>query len=84
VLANIRRRDDNDQKQWAPLLRSGQAVGIDTTHLTIAEVVERMRQEILRWGEPASGPPLTGLRGAVQEPSSDRPDAGPDRARRGT
>ena len=46
VLANIRQRDDNDQRQWAPLLKEEGVVRIDTTHMTIAEVVDRMRQEI--------------------------------------
>ncbi len=46
VLANIRLRDANDQKQWAGLLASGEAVHIDTTHMTIAQVVDRLRSEI--------------------------------------
>jgi cytidylate kinase len=46
VLENIRQRDDNDQQQWAPLLESGRSIQIDTTNMTIAEVVERMRAEI--------------------------------------
>ena len=46
VLDNIRQRDDNDQKQWDPLLETGEAVQIDTTHMTISEVVDRMRHEI--------------------------------------
>jgi CMP/dCMP kinase len=48
VLANIRLRDGNDQAQWAPLIKSGQAVRIDTTNMTIAEVVARMQDEIRR------------------------------------
>jgi CMP/dCMP kinase len=48
VLENIRSRDVNDRGQWAPLLVPGGAVCIDTTHLTIAEVVERMKAEIER------------------------------------
>ena len=48
VLANIRLRDGNDQAQWAPLLESGQAVRIDTTHMSIADVVARMQGEIRR------------------------------------
>ena len=48
VLANIRLRDGNDQAQWAPLLSSGQAVRIDTTHMSIADVVARMQGEIRR------------------------------------
>lgn len=46
VLANVRQRDDNDLPQWAPLLASGEAIRIDTTHMTINEVVERMRREV--------------------------------------
>lgn len=46
VLANIRLRDGNDQAQWAPLLRSGEVVRIDTTDMTIAEVVSQMQREI--------------------------------------
>lgn len=48
VLANIRLRDGNDQAQWAPLINSGQAVRIDTTNMSIAEVVVRMQDEIRR------------------------------------
>jgi len=48
VLENIRQRDNNDQSQWAPLLAPGRAVQIDTTNLTIAQVVDRMRHEIQR------------------------------------
>lgn len=46
VLANIRHRDDNDRRQWEKLLAPGQAIQIDTTHLTIHEVVDRLRNEI--------------------------------------
>jgi cytidylate kinase len=46
VLSNIRQRDNNDQRQWAPLLNRSDVIRIDTTHMTIAEVVDRMRQEI--------------------------------------
>ncbi len=48
VLENIRQRDDNDQSQWAPLLRPGKAVRIDTTNMTISEVLDRMQREIRR------------------------------------
>jgi cytidylate kinase len=48
VLDNIRRRDVNDQVEWKPLLVPGEAIVIDTTHMTIAEVVEKMRAEIDR------------------------------------
>jgi CMP/dCMP kinase len=46
VLENIRRRDDNDRAQWAPLLESGRAIIIDTTHMSIQQVVERMLEEV--------------------------------------
>ncbi len=48
VLQNIRLRDGNDRGQWEPLLRPGGAVCIDTTSLTIQEVVDRMLEEIRR------------------------------------
>ena len=48
VLDNIRQRDDKDCTEWAPLLASGEAIEIDTTDMTISEVVDRMRQEIDR------------------------------------
>ncbi|HOA75440.1 MAG TPA: (d)CMP kinase [Phycisphaerae bacterium] len=46
VLENIRSRDDNDRAQWAPLLESGEAVVIDTTRMSIHEVVERMLEVV--------------------------------------
>lgn len=42
VRAGLGARDANDAKQWAPLLEPGQAIRIDTSHMTIAEVVERL------------------------------------------
>lgn len=58
VLANIRERDNNDKVQWAPLLEPGEAVVINTTHMTIGEVVERMKREIdERRSKGASAPP---------------------------
>jgi len=46
VLENIRLRDTHDQRQWAPLLAPGKAIKIDTTNMTIAQVVACMQQEI--------------------------------------
>lgn len=46
VLENIRRRDENDRRQWAPLLEPGCATVIDTTHMSIHQVVERMLDEV--------------------------------------
>ena len=48
VLANIRFRDGNDKRQWEPLVAADRTVVIDTTEMSIGEVVERMRDEILR------------------------------------
>lgn len=42
VAENLRARDQVDSKQWEPLLAPGQAVVIDTTDMTLAEVVERL------------------------------------------
>jgi cytidylate kinase len=42
VLDNLRTRDQVDAKQWEPLLESGKAVVIDTTDLSIGEVIETM------------------------------------------
>jgi cytidylate kinase len=46
VLKNIRERDNNDRRQWAPLLAPGQAIRIDTTHLTIHEVVDKLLEQV--------------------------------------
>ncbi|MBP7937621.1 MAG: (d)CMP kinase [Phycisphaerae bacterium] len=51
ILANIRSRDKNDERQWLPLKERGQAIVIDTTALSIAAVVDRMRQEVERFRE---------------------------------
>jgi len=42
VQANLVARDAVDSRQWEPLLKNGAAIVIDTTDLTIAEVVEQM------------------------------------------
>ena len=46
VLANIRTRDGNDQAQWAPLLADARVLRIDTTNLTISEVLELLLKEV--------------------------------------
>jgi len=48
ILANVRSRDDNDRKQWAPLVASGTATYLDSTQMTIEQVVERLCQEVKR------------------------------------
>ncbi len=42
VSDNLNRRDQNDSRQWAPLLEPGAAIRIDTTRMSIAEVIERL------------------------------------------
>lgn len=56
VLENIRRRDINDQRRWAPLQEHGKAIVIDTTHMSIGEVVERM-VKVVRSPRTAGGDP---------------------------
>ncbi len=46
IMENLRHRDRNDQKQWAPLLEPSRATIIDTTHMTIHEVVEKLVEEV--------------------------------------
>lgn len=42
VMHNLRVRDGADSKQWQPLLEPGQVIVIDTTDMTIQEVIDRM------------------------------------------
>ncbi len=44
ITNNLRFRDDIDSKQWEPLLRSGEAFVIDTTDLSLPQVVERITE----------------------------------------
>jgi cytidylate kinase len=46
VLENLNRRDEVDSRQWVPLLEPGAAVVIDTTHMSLKEVVDRLESEI--------------------------------------
>jgi cytidylate kinase len=48
VLADLQTRDGNDSVQWAALLQPGRAVRIDTTRMTLADVVERLYEEVQR------------------------------------
>jgi cytidylate kinase len=48
ILDNLTERDGNDAHQWAPLLQPRTAICIDTTNMTIHEVVERMLEEVAR------------------------------------
>lgn len=46
VIANLTARDSVDVRQWEPLLASGASVVIDTTDLTISQVVDRMSEMV--------------------------------------
>lgn len=46
VRDNLDRRDRDDSRQWAPLLQPGQSVRIDTSRMSIAQVVERLVDHI--------------------------------------
>jgi cytidylate kinase len=46
VLENLNRRDDVDCRQWVPLLKPEAAILIDTTHMSLKEVVDRLESEI--------------------------------------
>jgi CMP/dCMP kinase len=46
IIENLRQRDGNDRCQWAPLLEPQTAIRIDTTQMTIQEVIERLLMEI--------------------------------------
>ncbi len=46
VVENLRVRDAADAKQWEPLLRSGEATVIDTSALSIQQVVDAMAAQI--------------------------------------
>ena len=48
IVQNLRERDGNDRQQWAPLLEPATAIHIDTTQMTIHEVVERLLLEVQR------------------------------------
>lgn len=46
ILENLQERDGNDRRQWAPLLEPATAIHIDTTNMSIHEVVERLLEEV--------------------------------------
>lgn len=46
VLENLSMRDGNDRHQWAPLLKPGSAITINTTELSIDEVVQVLLEHI--------------------------------------
>lgn len=46
ILDNLITRDNNDAHQWAALLRDPDTVRIDTSHLSIQEVVDQLAETI--------------------------------------
>jgi cytidylate kinase len=46
VMENLRSRDEADSRQWEPLLTQDSVTVIDTTRMTIVEVVDRLAQVI--------------------------------------
>lgn len=66
VLENLRRRDGNDQRHWAPLLAPNAAIHIDTTDKSIIEVVDLMYDHVMNL--QGKKVPSSGLR----VPSSER------------
>ena len=59
ILENLQERDGNDRRQWAPLLEPATAKHIDTTQMTIHEVVERLLEEVERKRKQPERPPAT-------------------------
>lgn len=56
VRDNLARRDRDDARQWAPLLEPGEAIIIDTTRMTLAQVVDRLAAHVAQiTGEKAQG-----------------------------
>ena len=48
VLADVRQRDQRDAIQWQPLLSDGAAIRIDTSRVTLAEVVDTLAAHVQR------------------------------------
>jgi cytidylate kinase len=46
VLANLQTRDEADKSRWAALLEPGQAIIIDTTEMSLAEVVNALEAAV--------------------------------------
>ena len=52
VADNIRARDEVDSKQWAPLLQSREAIVVDTSDMSLAEVVDRLAESVSQIDKP--------------------------------
>ncbi len=46
VMENLRARDDEDAKQWEPLMEPGRAIVLDTTNLSMPAVVDRLAAHV--------------------------------------
>ena len=57
IVDNLRMRDEVDARQWEPLLVPEMAVVIDTTDMSIVEVIDRMVAVVsaIKSGQPRSG-----------------------------
>ncbi len=55
VRANLDSRDANDARQWAALLEPGRAIRIDTTHMSISQVVDHLLSRIRERSNAGSG-----------------------------
>jgi len=51
VRRNLESRDAVDARQWAPLLEPGAAIHIDTSRMTIGQVVDRLMAHIRQMGK---------------------------------
>lgn len=58
VRANLQSRDAVDSKQWEPLRKEGRAIVLDTTELSLHDVVERMIA-LIRREHPEIAPNLS-------------------------
>jgi len=52
VLESLKLRDGNDASRWAPLLVPGGAIRIDTTDMTITQVVDLLESHVRRLARP--------------------------------
>ena len=61
VIDNLHLRDRDDSKQWEPLLAAGEAIVVDTSNLTLAEVVDLMAERVAGAcaDSPAGGMPAS-------------------------
>lgn len=52
VMHNLRLRDRTDSKQWQPLLEPGRVTVIDTTEMTVQEVIDRIAKLVSARSSP--------------------------------